>query len=271
MTALPRTGWTALYVEVDGQWLPAEARDRPDGTRVYVARDGEDVRVFALRGREPWPEVVEVTDDEAERPARARLVAARDTAERIAHLRRTQAMGPLDWQRQHGEFEKELTTVSYNTPTEDGQGLVEVTERAYARKRKMDSRIWDALTDAQRRAAEQIEDGYRGLTAGLGERGMPWGERSGAAKGQGLERRHIPGLERVEAYWDWAQAARYLGISVAAVIAMICDGASARQVDRRHGRRKGWARDNLESALDLYLDQRRIGAILAGARERRDP
>lgn len=280
----------AVFVEIGGQRVAA--RYRPDiAPGLFVAMAGVEARAYRLHPDDPWPAVVDVTVEAedllgacAERPGAARLQEAQREAVRRAELRTAEGMEPVDWQRRNGAFEPErqLTTVMYREPDETGKRMVTRTERAYAyRRQKVDARIWASLSDDHKAAADDIEDGYRGVTAGLGARIMAFEAKSGGPKGQGLDRRRIPGMAKVEAFWDWQQACRWSGVSAAAVLAVIVHGASCRQVDRDsryhrggRGRRKGWARRNLEEGLDLYLDPEAIAAALDRAREetqRADP
>ena len=279
----------AVFVEIGGQRVAA--RRWPGlGANVFAVPgpDGLAARVFRLHPTEPWPAVQEITDavmsDADARLDVSRLQPAQREAVRRAELRVASEMEPIDWQRRNGAFEpdRQLTTVEYREPDESGKGVKRRTERAYAyRRQKVDARIWASLSDDHKTAADDIEDGYRGVTAGLGARIMAFEEKSGGPKGQGLDRRRIPGIAKVEAFWDWQQACRWSGVSAAAVLAIIIHGASCRQVDRDpryhqggRGRRKGWARQNLEAGLDLYLDPDAIRRGLELAREetkRADP
>lgn len=116
------------------------------------------------------------------------------------------------------------------------------------RRRLLDARLWDVLSDDQQRAAVYIEIGHRAFTRGMGI-SPPKYERTDPGK-------HQDGLTGyVERYFDWCEETRRFGVNAMVTIDVLCFGLTLRNVDRTHKRRKGWSRDQLHRALDLYAMQ----------------
>ena len=56
-----------------------------------------------------------------------------------------------------------------------------------------------------------------------------------------------------QAYYDWVVAMKREGLPAGPVLDVIIDGVPLTTIDKRRVKRKGWTREKLKKALDLYI------------------
>lgn len=117
-----------------------------------------------------------------------------------------------------------------------------------ARRRIVDARLWDAMTDAQQDAALQIAEAFEAMSRGLGYVTSDWQRLPGAGGGNAgaVHSRLIHG------YVEWTKSCHRDKISHAMIVDILAFGVSCRQQDRDRRLRAGSARRNLMDGLTLY-------------------
>lgn len=173
---------------------------------------------------------------------RFRRAARRD----LARIRQADAADALDHQERHSPTEAVMVQIS-------GTRL-----RQQGRRRKMDSRLMDAMSPDQERAADHIVAAWRILSQGLGGGIMRYDRDCGGivrASESADDYRH----KLVIRYIAWGRACRPAGVHRSAVMQIIAYGHSPAAVDVGLRWRKGTAKENLLVGLTLYCRLFRIG------------
>jgi len=120
-----------------------------------------------------------------------------------------------------------------------------------SRRRIVDSRLWEAMSDFQQNAALEIDFSYTLITKGLGYRSSdPSRMRYGKS--------HRPETERdttlMSLYFSWAEHCQKTKCAHASCLDILVFGKSCRTVDRERQSRNGWAKENLLQCLSTYCE-----------------
>ena len=131
--------------------------------------------------------------------------------------------------------------------------LAKLTEDPLMRFRKR-----NILNDQQIWAFERIRLAIRVITRGSALRISPLNDvmvqtsRKGACQsGENCSDFEVRVIKR---YCDWADQMTVKRLAIGPVLDIIIDETSLNATDRKWGRRKGWAKEHLQAALDLYGD-----------------
>ena len=144
-------------------------------------------------------------------------------------------MSPEEWQERHAPTEVVLVKIDNKRNTE------------LCRRRKADARLFDAMDCDQERAAAWIVLAFESITGPVAVKVQRFDFMPGGEKVSGdfvSDARH--------AYVAWGQQCFREGISHTAVMDILTYGLSARQTDKKHRKRKGWALANLIDGLTLF-------------------
>ncbi len=258
-TALERAGEIipAIQVEVDGRTVLAAQCDEYGfpGLYRYPCPPEPPMRFWRVHGAgSNWTRVEEVTEMiQVHLAAQARLaVKGSQIQARILTAKKRQAAvnaalrEPQDWQERHSPTEEVVLRDL------DGRGKRVLRS---ARRRKIDARLWDGLSSHQQDAAEAIVQAYQDIVRGLGFSTMLFQQPEVilALTHHGPEfTREDRVAARYRAFSWWVSRAELNEIDWQAILAVLIEGFSVREVDCRAGRRKGWARQNLADGLDLF-------------------
>ena len=172
----------------------------------------------------------------------ARRVAAEREAARAIELHLAETTEPADWQEQHSPTEAVEVRIDHQRTKQT------------ATRRKMDARMWDAMTRAEEQAAEcilaavLIRTGEVGIKARRFDRSVP-GPDCSASDRAGRQ------ADLLRRYDRWVQHARTEGLSPSDVIQIIVHGQSCGQQDRDRRQRNGTAKAHLIKALTLFAVQ----------------
>ena len=117
------------------------------------------------------------------------------------------------------------------------------------RRRILDARLWDSLSQEEQDAAYEIALAYESLTKGLGAGTSDWSRLPGARNPSAVANAYgrLSG-----GYMDWARRCQTSGVSHSMIIDILCMGISCSALDRDRRVRKGTARQNLLDGLTLY-------------------
>ena len=235
----------AVFVTVpDGTRGLAERRRDLPFQRLFECREVEPPRFYRLdqAGAEDWPGIVDVSDVVVpwltKGLADMRQTMAKLSARKALTLRHAELTEPNDWQERIEPTEAVEVTISRST-----RRVKEI-----ARRRVVEARLWNAMSEEQQVAAERIARGFQVITAGLGHGGMRLDVRGGPSYGDPWEKAR----DLIEDYWAWAKRAQRERLNVAAALDVLAFGHSCRDVDRWRRKRKGWARGNLFGGLEVY-------------------
>lgn len=106
--------------------------------------------------------------------------------------------------------------------------------------------FWRAFTADQVRYAQHIYSGFQRLYGGSVRTQsysfMPRGNSPQTTRSTLSE----------ELFSHWAREGITEGVELTAILEILIFGLSCRQVDKKHGRRKGFAKENLVRGLELY-------------------
>ena len=158
------------------------------------------------------------------------------------------------------QAEKRLRSLASRMTAEDWQRWFNGSEsgeevgadgrrRKVIKRRALDGRIWDAMTAEQREAANAIGKALEIITSGVGYKTNSFAPGTGG----GEEKQHDWEVVLISRYLGWATEAREKSIDVGAAVAILCLGNACAVVDRNNCKRNGWAKQNLLTALDLYV------------------
>lgn len=183
------------------------------------------------------PLVVEST---ATSPVARALAAARaEENARKKRIRQARRRTPADWQEAHSPTE----AVRLEGP--DGR-------KQTCRRRKQDSRLWEALDAEQTRAAQILAQTVEQLAAPVRPAvsrmdGLPPGTGHPEAESEPELMRRLRDM-----YVAWAERCKGHGVDHTVVVDVLVLGRPLSGVDRDRRRRKGWTRQELGLALDHY-------------------
>jgi hypothetical protein len=110
-------------------------------------------------------------------------------------------------------------------------------------------RLWESLTEIQINSAQNIYLGFQGRFGELGYRAQNF---MWTAKYTGKPEGRLDRL--IEIFSDWASHERGVRFDVISVLDLLVFGKSCRDVDKSLRKRKGFAKENLLSGLETYLD-----------------
>jgi len=116
-----------------------------------------------------------------------------------------------------------------------------------------------ALGGEQVRAAMAIEDAVvsiltNGIRSGFIE------ERRGGGMHNTFESGFLESCALRQAYNAWVVAMKQAGLPAGPVLDVIIDGTPLTIIDKRRCKRKGWTRDRIKKALDLYISAQALEA-----------
>jgi len=117
--------------------------------------------------------------------------------------------------------------------------------------------LWEGFGDTQLTAARHIYLGFQLRYGGVGLRTQSY---SVAPRVKRYGNDHNSELD--ELFSIWARTAFAENVSVGAVLDILVFGKSCREIDRYYAKRKGFARKNLESGLDMYRGLRQEYTIM---------
>ena len=172
----------------------------------------------------------------------ARRVAAEREAARAIELHLAEATEPDDWQERH-------------SPTEAVEVRIDQKRtKQTAIRRKMDARMWDAMTLAEERAAECILAAVLIRTGEVGVKVQRF-DKSPPGPDCAASDRADRQADLLQRYDRWVEDARLEGLSPSDVIQIIVHGQSCGQQDRERRQRNGTAKAHLIQALALFAVQ----------------
>ena len=154
---------------------------------------------------------------------------------------RPQAGGrePADWQETHSPTEAVMLQIDSKRTRQAG------------RRRKADSRMWEAMSPRQEAAAEAIAAAVALVAGEVGIRTQSF-QRLGRGLSRPDEARANRQASLVQRYHAWCQRAGERELCVSDVLQILVHGESCHQQDRRTRRRNGTALAHLLEALELY-------------------
>ncbi|HAU28582.1 MAG TPA: hypothetical protein DCW68_00505 [Rhodospirillaceae bacterium] len=114
-------------------------------------------------------------------------------------------------------------------------------------RRLLDARLWNSLTPQQQANAMRIDRAFRVMSRGMGLRLSSFMQSFGSGSHEN-ER----DAETIATYFAWNRQVQKANLSHAAAMDIVVYGRSCREVDALRRKRKGWARENLGQALDLW-------------------
>ena len=152
---------------------------------------------------------------------------------------------PADWQERHSATEAVEVRISQNR----------VTTRC--RRRKIDARMWEAMSPRQERAADAIFAGFGVLVNGarIKTQSLIRVDRGTASQADASDYEAV----LIRRYVEWADRATAEGLSASDVVQVLVHGESCAQQDRRLRQGNGKALLHLLEALDLYAVMCRWG------------
>ncbi len=118
-----------------------------------------------------------------------------------------------------------------------------------SQRRIVDARLWEAMDDAQQRAACEIAIAYETMGRGLGYITSDWQRIPGANGPSNVGEAHS---RLINSYVDWTKACHKEGISHSMAIDILVFGFSCKALDRDRRVRTGASRQNLMDGLTLY-------------------
>ena len=188
---------------------------------------------------------------------------------RQREIRKAEAAGPLEVQRQHSPVSPVMVEIS-RTKVSDGAGGVRDVRRTMQQgwMRDLDRRLVESLTEPQLHALHELGDLLavvcRGQPSVLAQLDRVDGGGSSGPEGR---------LQAIQRIAEWERACRAERLNPEVVRHVVQDGMSFSAVNRQHGKRKkSWARDQFSACLDVRAKQRgwlgRNGAVNAEAMQR---
>jgi len=112
-----------------------------------------------------------------------------------------------------------------------------------------DIRLFESLSPAMERAAQEIYDGFRSITEGLHVK--TWAvERVDGSKSTSNGKDYL--ADCTNHFWLWGQEMTRCRHSVQPVIDVFVFGHSCRQVDKSRRKRNGWTKARIDEGLGLY-------------------
>lgn len=120
--------------------------------------------------------------------------------------------------------------------------------KANVRRVRSDKRLWDAMSTDQAFAATQIGKALELITAGLGVKT----NKFTFSEGGHFEEADWQ-INLISRYMRWTRVAKSKRLNISVVVGVLGLGYSCSHMDQTYGRRNGWAKQNLLSALDQYF------------------
>ena len=213
---------------------------------------------------EGWPRPLTTTErQELAGKARAtNLEALYGRRRRQREIRKAEAAGPLEVQRQHSPVSPVMVEIS-RTKVSDGRGGLRDVRRSMQQgwMRELDRRLVESLTEPQLHALHEIGDLLavvcRGQSSVLAQLDRVDGGGSSGPEGR---------LEAIQRVAEWERGCRAEKLNPAVVRQVVQEGMSFSAVAIHHGKRwHGWARDQFRTCLDVRARQRgwlgRNGAV----------
>lgn len=142
---------------------------------------------------------------------------------------------PYDWQEAHSPTEFVEVKISEERTTQ------------MCRRRKLDARLIEGMTTWEQDAANLIYEGHVLLAGASGYKPQSF-ERKEPARETLAERQ----ADVMDAYWAWSIRALREKLQPSAVVLILANGWTCRDVDSFRRKRKGWASENLKECLRLY-------------------
>ena len=172
------------------------------------------------------------------------LAARRRNHAYIAALRNrllvAERMEPQDWQAAHSPTEPVMVKVS---AARDDDELT--------RRRKIDKRLWEAMTVEQEQAAMDIAHAFTLITGDIAVGVANYGTRGARRTGASVhETDRAVALQ--EAYFDWGRRCLSAGISHSAAMDVLAFGIPVSEIGCLRKKAAPWARKNLFRALSMY-------------------
>jgi hypothetical protein len=114
-------------------------------------------------------------------------------------------------------------------------------------RRRLDARIWGALSDEQQDKAERLATGYMIATNGLGAATASY-EYTGHATSAPQQ----SGVVALLHYKRWVTRCLQRGVDPFTTLQVLVHGQSYATVDRTTGKRRHTTRQNMMAALEIY-------------------
>ncbi len=146
---------------------------------------------------------------------------------------------PIDWQEAH----------SPTAPTEIVISHTPRRVKAGPRRRILEKRLWEGLTEEERAAATEIDRAWLCITGGLAARAQQF-ERVDKGIGSVAETESIIR----QTYDNWR--GQLTNEARSACIAVICENAAMQQVAKAYRKSNGWPRHNLGLCLRKWIEIR---------------
>ena len=128
--------------------------------------------------------------------------------------------------------------------------------RRVVSKRLSDRRLWKSIEEnGCQKAASRLTRGFAYLCWGAGTRAVVWREIRGTYREPfaGMDDDSLEFLYHCKKeYLAWCNICEKKGINHRVVMDVLYFGKSLSEIDKDHGRRHGWAHQNILAALALY-------------------
>jgi len=121
------------------------------------------------------------------------------------------------------------------------------------RRRIVDARLWDAMSQAQQSAALEIARAFEMMGKGLGYATSNWERIPGCKGAHNAVEMHG---RFISAYVDWTKRCHKEGVSHSMIIDILVYGFSCRALDRDRRVKAGEARKNLMEGLSVYCEMK---------------
>lgn len=162
-------------------------------------------------------------------------------------------MDPADWQERHSPTDSVMVKIINRVQVVGDHTDRKVITREMCRRRAQDTKLADALEDADvERASVWVGIGYQRVTDGTSPKIANLFATGSEGSGLSYEDLMIFLGDVERAYQQWCRQAKTRHVNVAAVIDIVCRGMGARETDRLHRKRNGWSVENLVDGLLLF-------------------
>lgn len=121
-------------------------------------------------------------------------------------------------------------------------------------RRIADAKLFERMPPEHVRAAQEIHDGFRGITGGLHYKPASW-ERLDASRSATARARDYLG-DCTTHFWRWSREMQRHRMPTAPILDVFVFGHSCRAVDRDRRRRNGWTKGVIDEGLGLYCKGR---------------
>ncbi|MDE1151314.1 MAG: hypothetical protein PW788_02160 [Micavibrio sp.] len=127
------------------------------------------------------------------------------------------------------------------------------TEKADARRRIVDARLWDGMTPVQQDAALEVALAFETMGRGLGYVTSDWQRIPGCRGAHNAVESHG---RLIRGYVEWTVMCAKAKVSHSMIIDILVFGFSCRALDRDRRVAAGFSRNNLLEGLSLYADMK---------------